>query len=89
MLVMEKSPGPNTPVNLGSGIGCTIRELVDVILKVLKKDIEIVWDTEMPTGDNIRVLDISRAKSLGFEQIISLEDGIIKTVDWYRNERKN
>ena len=89
MLVMEKSPGPNTPVNLGSGIGCSIRELVNVIMKVLKKDIEIVWDTEMPAGDNIRVLDISRAKSLGFEQTISLEEGITKTVDWYLNDSKN
>jgi len=85
MLVMEKSPGPRYPVNLGSGIGYTIKELVDIILQNSGKDIEVVWDNNRVTGDKKRVLDTARAESLGFMPTISLEEGIKDTMMWYVN----
>ena len=48
---------------------------------------EIVWDTSKITGDNVRVMNIDRAKSLGFKQTISLEEGVRRTINWYRDER--
>ena len=87
MLVMKKSPGATHPVNLGSGGGCTIKELVDVILSNVDNRPEIIWDTSKPSGDSIRVMNVNLAKSLGYEQSVSLEEGIKETIDWYRNEK--
>ena len=87
VLVMEKSPGATSPVNLGSGAGFSIKELVEVILKNVDKKPKITWDTEKPSGDKIRVLDVRLAKSLGYVPNISLEEGIKETIDWYRNEK--
>jgi GDP-L-fucose synthase len=85
--IMKKSPGPNFPVNLGSGIGCTIKELVEVIIKCVAKDLEIVWNKNSDTGDKRRVFSISRAESLGFKPEISLEDGVKDVIKWYRKSR--
>ena len=87
MLVMEKSPGSKYPVNLGSGKRYSIKDLVNVILDNVDKKPEIVWDTSKITGDNVRVMNIDRAKSLGFKQTISLEEGVRRTINWYKNER--
>jgi GDP-L-fucose synthase len=85
LLAIEHLPGK--PINLGSGIGVSIRELVDVILKCVDPKPEVMWDTSKPTGDPSRVLDISRARAIGYEPTISLEDGIRETVEWYRKNR--
>ena len=52
MLVMKKSPGPNNPINLGSGSGYTIRKLLKIILsdKRVNYNPIIVWDTSKPSG---------------------------------------
>ena len=83
--VMKKCPGPRHPVNLGSGTGYSIRQLVDAIVKCAGTDPEIFWDTSKPSGDKIRILDTSRAKNLGIHPEMSLEDGIKDLVNWYRN----
>ena len=87
MLVMKKSPGAINPINLGSGGGCSIKELVEVILENVDEKPEIIWDTTKPSGDKIRVMNVDRAKSLGYNPSISLEQGIKETIDWYRNEK--
>ncbi len=83
MFVLEKNPGPNSPINLGSGTRRTIKELVDIIISNVEKKPEIIWDTSKPEGDKIRVLNVKRAASLGFRSEISLEEGIKETIDWY------
>lgn len=85
--VMERMP--SSPVNLGSGVGVTIRELVETVLKCAERKTEVVWDTSKPTGDPSRVLDIARARSIGYEPKVSLEDGILETFEWYRRQRDN
>lgn len=82
MLVVEK--GETRPVNLGSGVGCSIKEIVDIITNNMSKKPEIVWDTSKPSGDKKRLMDISRAVSLGFAPIVSLEEGIKRTMSWYQ-----
>lgn len=86
ILVMEKNPG--VPVNLGSGVGVTIREIVEVIASHLEVKPKVVWDTSKPTGDRKRLMDVSRAQALGFEPRISIEEGIGETMRWYRQNRK-
>lgn len=75
------------PVNLGSGNGYSIKELVEVIVSNVEKKPEVVWDTTKPTGDKKRVLDTSRARSLLWSPKVSLEEGINKTMEWYRQNK--
>ena len=74
------------PINLGCGEGISIKELVETIVKVHGENVDIVWDTNKPNGDKIRLMDMTRAKSYGFETKISLEDGIRELMDYYREE---
>ncbi len=50
----------------------------------LDKKPRVVWDTSKPLGDKMRILDISRARALGWEPKVSLEQGIKETMDWFR-----
>ena len=87
MLVMEKNPGPDNPVNLGSGRRSTIKELVDIIINNIENKPKVIYDNSKIYGDKIRTMNISRAISLGFNPEVSLEKGIKHTMDWYRNNK--
>jgi GDP-L-fucose synthase len=50
----------------------------------------VVWDTSKPNGQPRRMLDVSRAKEkLGFEARVSLDEGLARTVAWYREHAAN
>jgi len=84
MTVVEK--GINIPINLGSGDGVSIREIVEKIVENLPDDREILWDISKPKGDALRLMDMSRAEELiSFKPKINLLDGIKETMDWYAN----
>jgi len=90
MLIAIEAAPPCFPINLGSGIGTTIRTLVRTILKYVPNNPVVKWDTTKPTGDQVRILDIERAKKyLGFNLEIDLEEGIRRTVEWYLKQRAN
>ena len=73
------------PVNLGTGVETSIRELAETIADLTGFAGEIVWDTSMPNGQPRRKLDASRARELfGFEAETSLRDGLEKTIAWFR-----
>lgn len=84
-MIMAVEKGINVPVNLGSGSGVTIKQLVETIVNLIPtRPIKILWDKSKPKGDRKRLMDNSRAKKLlGFVPIISLEQGIKETVAWY------
>ena len=72
------------PVNLGTGVETTIRELAETIADVTGFTGEIVWDTSMPNGQPRRSLDTSRAAELfGFRARTSLREGLTQTLAWY------
>ena len=85
MNVVEK--GYNLPVNLGSGVGVTIKQITEILCSIVP-NLKIKWDETKPTGDKQRLMDISRAKSLGFKQTISIEEGIRETLNWYSQNYK-
>jgi GDP-L-fucose synthase len=85
LLAMEQLP--TQPINLGSGVGVSIGELVDTMLQFIDPKPTITWDTSKPTGDPFRVLDIARARSLGYEPTIALAAGIEETIGWFRANR--
>jgi GDP-L-fucose synthase len=74
------------PINLGSGTGISIKELVETILKLIpNKNLKIIWDNSKPSGDKMRVMDMKAAKKMNFKCEVSLFDGIQKTLTWYLN----
>lgn len=81
MLVVEQ--GYNQPVNLGSGTGVSIRSIAEAVSRLVPGGCELVWDETKPSGDAKRLMDTSRAKSIGFEPQTSLDDGIRETLEWY------
>ena len=75
------------PINIGSGNGYSIKELVKTILKISNKKIPVIWDTKMPSGDKIRILDTKRSKKLGIKNFYSLEDGLRETIEWFKSNK--
>jgi len=82
MYVAEHSK-ETSAINLGTDNETTIRMLVDIILKSTGKSPEVIYDESKPVGQPRRNCDVTRAKELGFEAEVSLEEGIKKTVEWY------
>ena len=87
VLATERYDGPD-PVNLGVGREITIRDLVDLIVKLTRFEGEIRWDASKPDGQPRRALDTSRARDwFGFEAKTTFEDGLRATIDWYEASR--
>ncbi len=83
LVALEKGP-PCLPVNLGSGVGTTIKELVETILRWAPAAPEVQWDPSGITGDPVRILSMDRAAEvLGFRPAHGLDDGIKQTIRWY------
>jgi GDP-L-fucose synthase len=73
------------PVNLGTGVETSIRELAETIADLIGFEGEIEWDTSMPNGQPRRQLDAKRAERLfGFTARTSLHEGLGRTIAWYR-----
>jgi len=83
VLATERYNKPD-PVNLGSGMEITIRDLVALIGELTGFDGEIVWDATKPDGQPRRCLDVSRAREeFGFESEMGFREGLKRTIEWY------
>ncbi len=73
------------PVNLGTGDEISIRDLIHLIAELMGFEGEFVWETDKPNGQPRRRLDTERAKlAFGFTAQVGFEEGLKKTIDWYR-----
>jgi len=70
-------------VNLGTGSDLAVKELAELIKKIVGFEGTIVWDRTKPDGTPRKLLDISRLRALGWEPKTALEDGIRMTYEWY------
>jgi GDP-L-fucose synthase len=87
LLAAERYNG-GEPVNLGSGMEISIKELALLIARLTGYTGEFVWDTSKPNGQPRRALDVSRAeKSFGFRARVPFEEGLRRTIEWYRQQR--
>lgn len=87
MLAMEYAK-PCDPVNLGSGTGVSIRDLVQTICKYAPRAPKVEWDASRPKGISKRLMDMTKAREvLGFEPQYSLDQGIRETMEWYQAHR--
>ncbi len=75
------------PVNIGAGFEISIKDLVELIVKLMHYQGNIFWDKSKPDGQPRRMLDTSRAeKEFGFKAKTSFKEGLKKTIDWYINQ---
>ena len=79
-----------TPINLGTNMEITIRDLVDLIVKLTGFAGEIRWDASKPDGQPRRCLDTSRARQLlGWQAGVGFEEGLKETIAWWREEGRH
>lgn len=89
VLAAERYDG-SEPVNLGSGMEISIKNLAELIGKLAGFEGRFVWDTDKPNGQPRRRLDVSRAEEyFGFRAQTGFEDGLRKSIEWYRQHRES
>lgn len=87
LLATERYNG-SEPVNLGSGMEVSIKDLAELIARLTGFDGEFVWDTSKPNGQPRRALDVRRAKEyFGFQAQMPFEGGLRRTIAWYRENQ--
>lgn len=72
-------------LNIGTGEDLTIKELAELVAELAGFKGELAWDSSKPDGTPRKVLDVSKAKALGWAPQISLRDGIASTIAWYKD----
>jgi GDP-L-fucose synthase len=73
------------PVNLGTGYEISIKDLIELICRLMEYQGEIVWETHQPNGQPRRCLDTERARqAFGFTAEVGFEEGLRNTIAWYR-----
>ncbi|HIK19254.1 MAG TPA: GDP-L-fucose synthase [Leptolyngbyaceae cyanobacterium M33_DOE_097] len=73
------------PVNLGTGYEISIKDLIELICRLMEYEGEIEWQIDKPNGQPRRCLDTERAKqAFGFVAEVGFEQGLKNTIEWYR-----
>ncbi len=72
------------PLNVGSGHGISIKDLVNTAIEISDYKPEIIWDTSKPSGDKQRILNTKKLNDYGFLPSISLKEGLTRTFEWYK-----
>lgn len=86
MLVLEKKADCD-PINIGTGRKITIKEATAIILAELNHLVLTTFDKTKPEAIQYRMLDLEKQKELGFEPEVSFEDGIRRTINWYKDTK--
>lgn len=76
-------------INVGTGVDCTIKELVETVAEVTGFQGEIVWDTSKPDGTPRKLMDVSRLHSLGWKHNYNLKNGLVHTYQWFLEYQNN
>lgn len=75
---------PDGLLNVGCGEDLAIRDLAELVRRVVGYEGPVEWDTSKPDGTPRKLLDVSRLRALGWEPRIGLEEGLRQTYDWFR-----
>jgi GDP-L-fucose synthase len=70
-------------INVGTGLDCTIRELVETVAKVTGFKGKITFDATKPDGAPRKLMNVDRLKSLGWEHSVDLEEGLKLSYQWF------
>lgn len=85
VLHLGKNYNSSEHLNIGTGEDLTIKELAELVAELAGFKGELEWDSSKPDGTPRKVLDVSKAKALGWAPQISLRDGIASTIAWYKD----
>ena len=75
----------SAPVNVGTGLETSIKELAGLIAGFVGYEGDLFWDSSKPNGQPRRSLNVERAKAFGFTARVDLNSGLIRTIEDYRN----
>ncbi len=84
LFLMNNYSGDET-VNVGTGKELTVKELTELVAKVVGYEGEILWDPDKPDGTPRKLLDVSKLEGLGWKYKTELEDGIRLTYEDFLN----
>lgn len=84
VLIASEKYDSSMHLNIGSGQDLSIKELAELVADIAGYKGEIKWDSSKPDGTPRKVLDVTKAKSLGWAPAITLRDGIASAMDWYK-----
>ncbi|MBJ2135407.1 GDP-L-fucose synthase [Paraglaciecola chathamensis] len=70
-------------INVGTGVDCTIRELVESVAKVTGFEGKISFDAAKPDGAPRKLMNVERLKKLGWEHKVALHEGLLSTYQWF------
>lgn len=76
-------------INVGTGVDCTIRELVETVAQVVGFTGTIEFDASKPDGAPRKLMNVSRLKDLGWQYSIDLKQGLASTYDWFLANQNN
>jgi GDP-L-fucose synthase len=82
VFLLEHYDSPD-PINVGTGIDVTIRELAETIADVVGWEGRLAFDTSKPDGTPRKLLDVSRLRGLGWAPSLSLREGVESTYRWF------
>ena len=88
--IYDANTSPMTShINVGSGKDITIKELAEMIGKVVGFEGKIHFDKSKPDGSPRKLIDVSRITNMGWKNTTSLRTGLDKTYNWYKNNIHN
>ena len=88
ILLAAEKYNKSDPVNLGTDLEISIKDLAELITRLVGFKGKIMWDTSKPDGQPRRKLDTSRAeRKFGFKARMDFEEGLKRTIDWYRRNK--
>jgi GDP-L-fucose synthase len=88
LFIMREVSQPG-PINVGTGVDLSIRELAERIAAVVGFTGELEFDAGKPDGTPRKLMDVSRLRALGWSAQVDLEDGLRRTFEWYRQHRQH
>jgi GDP-L-fucose synthase len=86
VFLMQNYDEPNH-INVGTGEDVSIKELAEMVRRIVHPGAKIVWDTTKPDGSPRKLLDVSRLHALGWRHRIALGEGIESTYQWFLTHR--
>lgn len=88
VLTLEKWDSSEV-INIGSEVDYSIKEVAEKIAEITGYTKEIEWDTTKPDGQAKKMMSVTKIKELGFAPQVSLDEGLRKTIEWYKANKES
>ena len=74
---LRSEPIKNTHINIGTGKDLTIKDLAELIQRIVGFEGKLEWDSSKPDGTPRKLLDVSKINQLGWKERVNLKEGVI------------